>query len=76
VSARNTLVLVGVAVAALLLGGCRADEPTAAPPAPSVPAGSAEPSVPAGSADPLAGVESVVDDIERDLDADAGLAGR
>ena len=65
-----TLVL-GVAVGVLVLGGCRG----AAPGGPAA----ASPSVPvagAGSPDPLAGVESAVGAVERDLDADAGVAGR
>ena len=71
-SPRFTVAVAGAAIA-LLLGGCRADDRAAAPPAPSVPVTAA---ASAGSADPLAGVESVVDDVERDLDADAGVAGR
>jgi hypothetical protein len=58
--------------AVLLLGGCRAANGAAAgaPPAPSpVVAGS-------GAPDPLAGIETTVGAVERDLDADAGVADR
>jgi hypothetical protein len=73
---RPTLVVLTVAVAALVLGGCRpADRaPTTAPAtgSPAVVSDGAR----SGSADPLADVEDTVDAVERDLDADAGAAGR
>jgi hypothetical protein len=64
------LVLI-VAVAALVLGGCRsADRALTTAPA------TGSPAVVSGSADPLAGVEADVGSVERDVDADAGAAGR
>ena len=61
------------AVAALLLGGCRAADRTGAPGPPATPS-SAVPG--AGMPDPLAGVEAAVGVVEREIDADAGSAGR
>ena len=61
--------LVAVALAGLALGGCRGPERAAA--APTAGSHSA-----ATGSDPLAGVEATVDAVERDLDADAGAAGR
>jgi hypothetical protein len=67
------LTVLVAAVAALLLGGCRAADRTAAsgPPATSA---SAVPE--AGMSDPLAGVEAGVGAVERDIDADAVSDGR
>lgn len=83
-SARLAVVLIG-AVTALVLGGCRADDravssavPVGGPAAEPVTDTAAEPVIDAaaGPADPLASVEAVVGAVERDLDADAGVAGR
>jgi hypothetical protein len=64
------------ALAALLLGGCRsADRDLTTAPATGSPAGASD-GARSGSADPLADVEATVDAVERDLDADAGAAGR
>ena len=68
------LVLVA-ALAALVLGGCRAGDRAASSAVSTAGAGSG-PGGAAGSPDPLAGVEAVVGAIEQDLDADAGVAGR
>ncbi len=57
----------GVALALLGVAGCR-DGGSAALPAPPASTRSLPP------ADPLAGVESVLDDLEGDLDAGAGPA--
>ena len=62
-AAGRVVVPVVVVLALLGLGGCRGDERTASP-APST----------ENSADPLTGVESELDAVERDLDADAGRA--
>ena len=67
------LVLVA-ALAALALGGCRAGDRAASSAVSTAGAGSGPGA--AGSPDPLAGVEAVVGAVERDLDADAGVAGR
>ena len=67
------LVLVA-AMAALVLGGCRAGDRVASS-AVSTPGAGSGPGV-AGSPDPLADVEAVVGAVEQDLDADAGVAGR
>ena len=67
------LVLVA-ALAALVLGGCRAGDRAASSAVSTAGAGSGPGA--AGSPDPLAGVEAVVGAVERDLDADAGVAGR
>ena len=73
---RPAPVVLTVAVAALVLGGCRtADRALATAPAtgsPSVVSDSAR----SGSADPLADVEATVEAVERDVDGDAGAAGR
>jgi hypothetical protein len=68
------LLVLTAAVAALVLGGCRtADRAlTTATGSPAVVSDGAR----SGSADPLADVEATVDAVERDLDADAGAAGR
>jgi hypothetical protein len=65
-----------VAVAALVLGGCRAADRalTTAPATGSPPV--ASDGARSGSADPLADVEATVDAVDRDVDADAGAAGR
>ncbi len=69
------LVLI-VVVAALVLGGCRsADRALTTAPATGSPAVVSD-GARSGSADPLADVEATVDAVERDLDADAGAAGR
>jgi hypothetical protein len=70
------LLVVTAALAALVLGGCRTTDRalTTAPATRSPAAESAD--ARSGSADPLAGVEATVDAVERDLDADAGAAGR
>jgi hypothetical protein len=63
-------------VAALVLGGCRtADRALTTAPATGSPAVVSD-GARSGSADPLADVEATVDAVERDLDADAGAAGR
>ena len=56
---------------ALMLGGCRAGDRAAASTASSTVSTSD-----AGAPDPLAGVEAELGAVERDLDADAGVAGR
>ena len=70
------LLVLTAAVAALLLGGCRAADRalTTAPGTGS--SAVASDGARSGSADPLADVEATVDAVERDLDADAGAAGR
>jgi len=70
------LLVLAAAVTALLLGGCRAADRalTTAPGTGS--SAVASDGARAGSADPLADVEATVDAVERDLDADAGAAGR
>ena len=67
------LVLVA-ALAALVLGGCRAGDRAASSAVSTAGAGSGPGA--AGSPDPLADVEAVVGAVEQDLDADAGVAGR
>ena len=69
-----TLLVLVAALAALILGGCQAGDRAAASVVPTAGAGS-DPGA-AGSPDPLAGVEAMVEAVERDLDADAGVAGR
>jgi len=61
---------------ALVLGGCRSADRAAASPVvePGGPLSTGSPT--AASADPLADVEATVDAAERDVDADAGAAGR
>jgi hypothetical protein len=54
----RALVVVPAALCALALGGCHGGRPTPPPVAPT-------------TADPLAGVDSAVDAVERELDADA-----
>jgi hypothetical protein len=64
------------AVATVVLGGCRATDRTmTTAPATGSPTVVSD-SAPSGSSDPLAGVEATADAVERDLDADAGAAGR
>jgi hypothetical protein len=73
---RPALVVLVVAVAALVLSGCRtADRALTTAPATGSPAGVSD-GARSGSADPLAVVEATVDAVERDVDADAGAAGR
>jgi hypothetical protein len=72
-AATALLVLLAV-VTALVLGGCRAGDRAASPAVSTAGAGSAPGA--AGSPDPLAGVEAVVGAVQRDLDADAGVADR
>ena len=73
---RPALVVLTVAAAALVLGGCRtADRALTTAPATGSPAVVSD-GARSGSADPLAYVEATVDAVERDLDADAGAAGR
>ena len=70
------LLVLTAAVAALVLGGCRtADRVLTTAPATGSPAVVSD-GARSGSADPLADVEATVDAVERDLDADAGAAGR
>ena len=72
----SALLVLTAAVAALLLGGCRsADRALTTAPATGSPAVVSD-GAHSGSADPLAGVEATVDAVERDVDADAGAAGR
>jgi hypothetical protein len=66
-----TLLALVAALAALVLGGCEAGDRAATPAVSTAGAGSSP-----GAPDPLAGVEAVVGAVERDLDADAGVAGR
>ena len=70
------LLVLAAAVTALLLGGCRAADRalTTAPGTGS--SAVASDGARSDSADPLADVEATVDAVERDLDADAGAAGR
>lgn len=69
------LVLIVVA-AAPLLDGCRAaDRALSTAPATGPPVVVSD-GAHSGSADPLADVDATVDAVERDLDADAGAAGR
>ena len=70
------LLVLAAAVTALLLGGCRAADRalTTAPGTGS--SAVASDGARSGSADPLSDVEATVDAVERDLDADAGAAGR
>ena len=76
----RVLVVLPVLVACVLgLGGCRGADRTAPPavstPAASTPAAAARSAAAAGTAgDPLAGIESEVDAVERDVDSDAGSA--
>ena len=68
-TARLAVVLIGAVMTALVLGGCRADDRgQSSAQSSTVPVG--------GAADPLANVEAVVGAVERDLDADAGVADR
>jgi hypothetical protein len=67
------LVLVA-AVAALMLGGCRAGDGAVSPAVSRAGAGSGPGVV--GSPDPLARVEAEVGAVERDIDEDTGVAGR
>jgi hypothetical protein len=67
------LVLVA-ALAALVLGGCRAGDRTASSAVSTAGAGSGPGA--ADPPDPLADVEAVVGAVEQDLDTDAGVAGR
>ena len=72
----SALLVLTAAVAAVLLGGCRpADRALTTAPATGSPAVVSD-GAHSGSADPLAGVEATVDAVERDVDADAGAAGR
>jgi hypothetical protein len=67
------VVAVPVVVAGVLgLGGCRGAERAAlpAPRSTDVPARAGP-----AAADPLAGIESEVDAVERDVDSDSGAAG-
>jgi len=64
---RRVLAVPVVVVCALGLGGCRGGDQVAPPVAtPAV-----APSAAGSAADPLAGIESEVDAVERDLNADA-----
>jgi hypothetical protein len=70
------LLVLTAAVTALVLGGCRtADRALTTTPATGSPVVASD-GARSGSADPLADVEATVDAVERDLDADAGAAGR
>jgi hypothetical protein len=76
----RALVVLPVLVACVLgLGGCRAGDRAALPavstPAASPPAAAARSGAAAGTTgDPLAGIESEVAAVERDVDSDAGSA--
>jgi hypothetical protein len=66
------LLVVVAALAALVLGGCRAGDRVASSVVSTAGSGPGA----AGSPDPLADVEAVVGAVEQDLDADADVAGR
>jgi hypothetical protein len=72
----RVLVVVPVAVLGVLgLGGCRGADRAALP----APAPRSAPAASGSAADPLAGIESTVDVVERDVDADSrsdSAAGR
>jgi len=68
-----SVALTAAVAATLLLGGCRAADRVAASGAPEA----TSPIVTgSGAPDPLAGIDATVTAVERDLDADAGVADR
>jgi hypothetical protein len=73
VKSRRAVALAAAVAAALLLGGCRAADRAAVT---GTPSGTPPVVTGSGAQDPLAGIEATVGAVERDLDADAGVAGR
>jgi hypothetical protein len=67
VTSRRGVALAAVVAVGLLVGGCRA---------PGAPSGTSPVTSGSGAHDPLGGVEATVGAVERDLDADADVAGR
>jgi hypothetical protein len=73
VTSRGAVALTALVAVTVLVGGCRAADRAAAT---GAPAGTSAVVTGSGAQDPLAGVEATVGAVERDLDADAGVAGR
>jgi hypothetical protein len=71
-SRTHVLVVVPMVVLGVLgLGGCRGADRAALPTPQPAPQSAAVPRFAASAADPLAGIESSVDAVERDVDADS-----